>query len=373
AATPQAGVQAAGGQTAGGQASAATAGQASASGPTAPGAGPAAAQGPVPAIAQGARMPLRILSIIQPPPQGTAAPPTFPAPGTTPPIPGQAITAIIGGTTAQGRPIAQTAFGPVALATKAPLAQGTQVRMEVAGQAEMPESNRPAPPPARPLGLFNAREWPALQEAVDTIRAADPAALQHLTTRAVPQANPQFSAGVLFFLSALRGGDFAGWLGNDAMRILQQTRPNLAARLGDEFQGIGAMSREPLVGDWRLALIPFFNGPDLEPLRLYLKPYGEEEEEDENKGVRFIIDVKLSRLGRVQLDGLVRDEQKRLDLIIRSEIPFEADMQNDIRTIFEDANEATGIKGGLTFQASPPGFMEIPAEGKGGSDSDVIA
>jgi hypothetical protein len=124
---------------------------------------------------------------------------------------------------------------------------------------------------------------------------------------------------------------------------------------------MGTLAREPAVGDWRTVLIPFFNGSDIEQIRLHLRPYGDEENQDDDrkKGVRFVFDMNLSRLGHMQLDGLVHGGNQRLDLMVRSQAPLPASAQNDIRAIFEEANELTGMNGGLDFQAAPPNFVEI--------------
>ena len=62
------------------------------------------------------------------------------------------------------------------------------------------------------------------------------------------------------------------------------------------------------------------------------------------------IEVEMSHLGDLQLDGLVRE--KRLDLILRSRAPLPEFMRRDITQIFHDANEITGNHGKIGFQSS---------------------
>ncbi|MCH8835756.1 MAG: hypothetical protein IH925_07395 [Proteobacteria bacterium] len=76
-----------------------------------------------------------------------------------------------------------------------------------------------------------------------------------------------------------------------------------------------------------------------------------------------MIDVELERFGHLQLDGLVRARNKRLDLIVRTASPLPRQMHDDIRRIFRDATELTGIKGVVAFQAAPPGFVEVLRQG----------
>lgn len=320
-------------------------------------------------LAQGTRIPVRVTAVHMPG-TGSPTPQAARAPFLGMPPIGQPFVAKVTGNTASGQPIAQSPLGPIALATNTPLPRGATVMLEVAGRAVHPESAAARQTPL-PLSLFRAPQWQTFREAYQAMQELNPAATQHTMANVLPRPDAHLAANVLFFLSALRGGDISGWLGDPLTRILQRAQPHLATRLRDEFGQLATMAREPMAGDWRIALIPLLNGPDIEQLRLYLKPYGGEEGNDDNsKGVRFIIDVDLSRLGRIQLDGLARDNKNRVDLIVRSEELFPAEMQNDIRAIFEEANALTGKSGGLSFQAKPPDFVDVsPASGADESPS----
>jgi hypothetical protein len=111
-----------------------------------------------------------------------------------------------------------------------------------------------------------------------------------------------------------------------------------------------------------VALIPFYSEQELRQLRLYSRPHGADDEGEDPSGTRFVIDVDLSRLGRLQIDGLVRDGGKHMDLIVRTEAPLPGQMPGDIRQIFLNAQDLTGFKGGITFQAAPPVFVEVAPE-----------
>tara|TARA_Y100000589_G_scaffold199657_1_gene188464 strand:+ start:275 stop:634 length:360 start_codon:yes stop_codon:yes gene_type:complete len=111
------------------------------------------------------------------------------------------------------------------------------------------------------------------------------------------------------------------------------------------------------------------NGAEIQQIQVLLRRIGgdeEDEEENAEPGIRFIIDVDLTHMGRVQLDGIVHDSQTRFDLVIRSKHRMNDSVQNDIRTIFEDAQELTGTTGGLRFQAAPPKFIDVIGDNAGG-------
>ena len=56
----------------------------------------------------------------------------------------------------------------------------------------------------------------------------------------------------------------------------------------------------------------------------------------------------------------------------RSEIIRSKHVQNDIRAIFEDAQELTGTSGGLRFQAAPPKFVDVTGSNAGGEVHLVV-
>jgi len=272
---------------------------------------------------------------------------------------GRTLTGIVTATTESGNPVLQTSSGVLALKTQVPLPRGSVVTLDI--------TSTPVPPKTDPsfhLGgerksLFLSRSWPALEESIVTIHDAAPAAAQQLAQNVIPRPGPALTATVMFFLSALRGGDLRSWLGEPQIRTIERTRPNLLGRLNDDFQTLGRIADEP-AGDWRVALIPVNTGEKLEQIRMLMRHGGEEEEDeaDESK-TRFIIDVVLTRMGRVQLDGLVRGNGKKLDLILRSETPLAKNMHEDIQKIFRNASETSGLTGGVSFQATPPNFIEI--------------
>ncbi len=328
-------------------------------------AGPAAATVRAATLPAGTQLSLRVVDVRLPnqPPSPTPAP----APGAGVAA-GQVIQGTVSGTTTAGQPIVTTPNATLALATATPLPTGARVVLDVAASPSPPPQSAPALGPRE--GLFLSREWPALREAVEALQQADPAVARHLVNSIIPRADAQLAANILFFLSALRGGDVGTWLGDGALRALQRLRPEVAGRLQDDFRQLARMSDEPVSGDWRAALIPFAGGGDVQQVRLLLRRNRDEDEGDGgDSGTRFVVDLELSRLGRLQLDGLARQRGRRLDLIVRSAEPLPGRMRDDIRGIFRDAVALTGMDGGVTFQARPPNFVEVTP---GGDDADRV-
>ncbi|CCQ73042.1 hypothetical protein [Magnetospira sp. QH-2] len=315
-----------------------------------------------PPLAPGTQVQVRIVATARP---GSAAPSAPATPGTTP------LTGTVTGTTAAGQPIVSTAQGQLALDTRIPLPQGTQVRLEALDLAASgrPQSSRAAgtPPPLDPLG----REWPALKQAIEALQQVDPGAAQRLLDGAMPKPTARLGAQLLFFMSALRGGDLRQWMGGDASRGLAGRRPDVLERLGEDVKAMGRAASPSQSGDWRLYGLPLYDGQELAQVRLMVRdhPSGDEaaEEGETDEETRFIVDVDLTRMGRLQMDGLVKPSDKRFDLILRTVDPLSAEMRDHIRGLFKESAEITGFIGGISFQIGG-GFVEPPSEARHSTD-----
>ncbi len=313
--------------------------------PSAPAADPAA----------GTRFAIRVVSF-QPLADGEAPPPLRAGP---PLAPGNTLAGVVTGSAQpSGHPVVQTAAGSLIVATRTPLPPGSTVVFEVLSQTAPPPAQHPgghgAIPPLGDAG------WPALQETLAALEEINPGIAQQLAQAVLPRPGAALGANLLFFLVALAGGDLRNWIGDGPNRILQRFRPELLSRLGDDFGRIARVADDRGPGDWRTYLLPFFNGAEIQPIRLYTRPAGDDEETEKGrKGTRFVVDITYSHFGRLQLDGLVYQKEKHMDLIVRTEKRLPEKVENGIRGIFEDANETTGIKGGIGFQAAPPNFVEV--------------
>ncbi len=378
---------------------------------------PGSANAPVGAAPQAAATP------IPPAPGGSAAPAPAPAagapsapsgaPASPPPAgPAPAMTGQPPGAAPQlGRPalspqiVTQTANPPATPASQAPAPQGqapaTPAPPGTPIPATAPNTANPAAPlpaasgaaieagnragvtarpsapalPAAPaaagddsLPVDSARRVPALREAVSVLSAADPALASQFVRSVLPQGNAQLATTLLFFLSATRGGDIRGWVGDRVTARLEDAgRADLLPRLSAELAGTPRPAADPAAGEWRSQTIPLYQDADVGGLALHVRKAGDEDgtaEDADGGGRRFVIDMDLSRMGPLQLDGLVRE--KRLDVTIRSQAAFPESMRQDMRTLFRDASETVGLHGGLTFQAGGHDWITI-ADARGGA------
>lgn len=287
---------------------------------------------------------------------------------------GQTVTGVVTATTAQGQAVVQTHAGPIALSTPSPLPPGTTISFVINEPLTKPPSTSNSLAGRNAEVILETHKWPQLDDALRTLTDSHPTLGQQVVNSIMPKADATLAANILLLLSAIRGGDIRSWMGDAPVRALQRIRPDLMARLRDDFGQLSRLADDSVSSDWRSFPVPFLNGSDIEQIRLFIKRKSDEEADDEeaDQGTRFIIDLDLSLMGRLQLDGLVKSHKKQFDLIVRSDNPLPAPVQNQIRSIFQTAMDQLGNNGGLTFQAAPANFLNIQSNAPQPADSGLI-
>jgi hypothetical protein len=263
---------------------------------------------------------------------------------------------------AGGHVLVRTSIGLLDISSPIPLATGSLLTLGVAAVA----------PPVQPVNQTAAPPsfgWPAMEEAMATLEASNPDAARQLAAL-IPQSGPRLAANMAIFVSALRGGELRSLVGPQALQTLEKTLGKEGIKkLEEEFKSAGSRSRgtSSPSGNWNAYSIPFANGALIEPIQFYVRPPPPEETDENGSGrkrqgggTRFVLDVTLSQLGHLQLDGLVRSPGA-FDLIFRSENALSPEMRADIAKIFADIGAATGMGGGITFQAGTRALIDIEA------------
>jgi hypothetical protein len=263
------------------------------------------------------------------------------------------------GSTLLGHPIVQTGSGVFVLTSQTNIQRGTMISLDVVNAPTAPIKETQITP-ARHESLFRSRKWPALKQAFQALEEVHPGSAQKLINSIIPRPGVSLTSSMIFFLSALKSGDLQSWMGDKILRLIERNQPNVVSRIKEDFTTLTRIAEEPSPGDWRVSLIPINTGDGIQQIRLLFRQNEEETNEDSASNTRFVIDVKLSQFGRLQLDGLVRDKGKSLDLIVRSDDPLADTIENDIRTIFREVADTSGLKGGVSFQAAPADFIDIP-------------
>jgi len=259
-------------------------------------------------------------------------------------------------------PVIRTEAGDIQLNLRANLPVGTRVALEVLAQVPprgLSTLIPPPPPAALPLsGPAGASVgWPTLQESLAVLQRANTPAAQQLA-QAIPDGGPRTALAMMSFVQAMRTGDSRQWPGDSTLRVLERTGPrgsHLASTLSEEVSALSSRARDA-GPEWRALPVPWNTDGRIDRIALITRREGASDDDEAKKksggggGIRFLINLDLSRLGEMQLDGMFRKESRGFDMMIRTRAPLPDDMRHDLTGLFATSNAAMGLKGTLSFQ-----------------------
>jgi len=370
-----------------------------------------AAGGGVRMLAAGTLLPVRL----SPAPTTDAVPASA---GAAPLSPGAGVTGAIAALLPDGRAVvALDRGGSLLLPAGSGLARGQTVTVLVDG---MPQAPQTAMPVALSLeGAMRGSPWPTLNTLwrlsrsdgglptpgttqLGSTAGAAPAAVPSAATAAtgeagstgaslratLPQLTGQLGESVRHYLATLSTGDVRGWLGPRVTGALSRSRPGLLERLEQDFATLARAADGAGDAAWSAVSVPLLLGDAIEQARFFFRQpeNGSGETGDGGEGGdggdrRFVVDLVLPELGRVQLDAIVRGGPeakraverggRRLDLVLRSERPLPAADRDGLRTLAHTAASSHGFVGALAFQAGPGAFVG-PVTGGEGSAGIVV-
>lgn len=293
-------------------------------------------------------------------------------PQTLPPDtrPAGSVLALVESLTASGAPVIRTPDAHFVLRQSAPLPVGTHIIMTIAPASaqdilgSMQTSGSTAP--LWPFDPLFSGSWDALEEALHMLSGISPAAAQNLA-QTLPAANARLAPTTLFFLAALRMGNIESWLGENTLNALRGGgRRELAEQLTQDFAKLASLSKTAVAGEWRAISMPLLQQDQhIHLIQFFLRqpPPDDATEGDDAKGARekttrFILNLHLSRMGDMQLDGFV--QKKRFDLILRSEEKLPATIRQELLQKFTSGLEQTGMDGSMRFQTRAEQWVALP-------------
>ncbi|RJF94612.1 hypothetical protein D3874_01925 [Oleomonas cavernae] len=178
------------------------------------------------------------------------------------------------------------------------------------------------------------------------------------------------TAAVALLGAALKFRDFKRLVGDQRRLALEHDAgPAPMLRAGAEFGEIARAATEPAPQGWRPLVMPFFDGRQIVPVMIFVRPQeepaGDPDEAEAHvhkgrRGTRFMVDLSLSELGLLQVDGFMQD--KRIDTILRSRRPLDPDLRSGVEARYLTVLETAGFAGSLLFQVQdgPPGLVIGP-------------
>ena len=284
--------------------------------------------------------------------------------------PAGSVLAVVESLTASGAPVIRTPDAHFVLRQSAPLPVGTHIIMTIApasaqdilGSLQTSASTAPL----WPFDPLFSGSWEALEEALRMLSGISPAAAQNLA-QTLPAANARLAPTTLFFLAALRMGNIESWLGENTLNALRGGgRRELAEQLTQDFAKLASLSKTAVAGEWRAISMPLLQQDQhIHLIQFFLRqpPPEDAAEGDDAKGgrektTRFILNLHLSRMGDMQLDGFV--QKKRFDLILRSEEKLPATIRQELLQKFTSGLEQTGMEGSMRFQTRAEQWVALP-------------
>jgi hypothetical protein len=270
-----------------------------------------------------------------------------------PPLSTNQIVATVTGTGTDGQLILKAGDTTLFVKAQAAAPVGTSVILTV-------EPNKAAA--LLTLPALQTTNFQALTQAVATLAQTNPQVLQQLMNFHIPQPTEALPGALLLLFSAFKQGNVRSWLGNSATDALTRDgTPDIINKLSRELSDSGQLVQDPVVGEWKSFPIPLYAQQQFQALTLYVHNDRNNQHERAPTApqfsgkLRFLIDMRLSKLGALQVDGFV--QPKKLDMILRSETLLPEGLHNELRLAYIKAVDAVGYTGTLNFQVGHQHWM----------------
>ncbi|MCQ2914747.1 MAG: hypothetical protein MJ247_06095 [Alphaproteobacteria bacterium] len=214
-------------------------------------------------------------------------------------------------------------------------------------------------------------DWKALGFAIDRLNDADEK-LANSFKDLIPQPNPRLASALINFIRTHQSNfNFASWAGENAYNILSKidNGSKLINKIEKDFKLSSKKAVDKSGNPWKAYDIPILNGNAIEPVSLYIWRNSEIDEELLNKvriqtEVRFVLDLNLSKMGKLQLEGLANRSKKTFALTIKHEHNLPKEFAITCQDIFNQTLSAMAYNGTLSVKQSDEFIKFYPAEAK---------
>lgn len=215
------------------------------------------------------------------------------------------------------------------------------------------------------------QSWDTLDGIIGLLAQSNPAQASGFARLIPTPMTPQTIGPLsLFFLSMVRSGDVENWIGREAIATLRQSArgSDLLRLLSGEARLLRQTEATALPQDWRATTIPFHFGHHIQKLPVYYKRSDDDgatkDKEQRARRLRFLFDLQMTRMGAVQIDGFLqsqaeKQENQRLDIILRTKHPLSVAMQSQMKRIYAGATEKSRLTGDLSFQFRPEQWVTL--------------
>lgn len=262
-------------------------------------------------------------------------------------------------------PLIITKIGVLAVEEKIHLPHLTPVHVKV---LSLPVENESPIMPKTPLPEFK-NTWTVLTDALETLRQTDQTAFEAVKN-ILPHVGNRLPALMLSFMNAAaQNVSFSSFIGEANVSALRATPKGerLLKQLEKEFSASPKKATDGQ-NSWNGWDIPFLSGSVVEPVSLYLQRPSDGDlqrgsVEKQRRNVRFVLDLNLTKLGKIQMEGLACRSERRFDLILRHQNDFPAFFDNTIQNIFTQTLSALNYTGLVKVDRTNDFILFAPDQG----------
>jgi hypothetical protein len=228
-----------------------------------------------------------------------------------------------------------------------PLPTGTQVTVQIQpdGQAQIIDLTLPTGSERAAILQRLGQEWPVLKQALNLLRQNRPAAAR--SAEATLPKPDTLLPGLVRMAQALATQSAERLLTDETVQLLKTFGVDLTPDLTSLNQ---LQQRSETPDGWRALLFPYVEREGEDPRQGGFFWRNQEAEEEGQPGkTRFIVQLHLSQLGDVQLDGLLNEHHINLKLRLRED-PGN-NFATDLQRLVQKTLAAYGLEGGITLEA----------------------
>ncbi|MEE8371564.1 MAG: hypothetical protein V3R73_05395, partial [Sphingomonadales bacterium] len=261
-----------------------------------------------------------------------------------------------------GKPATGASGGTAAPAAAAAPTDGAP--LQGTGQAQAPGT-----PPPLPEVVSYLNNWPVLEQILAALSVANPAVAANFQAT-LPNPAVSLTSGVLLFLNLLAGSDARTFLGETAARTLEaEGLDHLLRQLEQDFARLRPNPGQPAGLDWRPHLVPILTDQGIHALVLLTRPITSfdedgqgksDDDEAEDEGVRFVLEVRFSQFGPIQIDGWIRGRTLFVTLFTSKPLPER--YRIELLEKFGAALEAGDFEGRLRFGDLAEAEIDVSSE-----------
>ena len=166
----------------------------------------------------------------------------------------------------------------------------------------------------------------------------------------IPADNAKILSNIISFLKAAGNENISDWLGSeltDSLRLSGNKGQEALTQLENLILG-----RKEENSQWRIIEVPFYDTESLSKIRVAIRKYSKEDKSHNSQmrkkdTARFVIDTSFTALGAFQFDGFTISQEKRFDLVIRTEKDIGEDFCTHIMQLFRNSLASVDYAGNI--------------------------